>query len=219
MRNEAQAELVEVLCERKPTQERFCNHNSFPLESRKLSRGSSEPWKSSLIASERGERLFRDSRHPRVREIKKKKKKKKTNQNYYSPSLASHTGRVLNSPSEALKPVVVIKRKEVGEWVEKVFFLRRHRRRRRRRAFSNSLLLSLSLFLSLIHLPADGVATCTGACTPAATHPPFAAGQDLCQLWMWPVRTRSTEFSKKMGSSARVRLAAFSNSPDWAKSE
>ena len=151
--------------------------------------------------------------------LKKKKKKKKTNQNYYSPSLASHTGRVLNSPSEALKPVVVIKRKEVGEWVEKVFFLRRHRRRRRRRAFSNSLLLSLSLFLSLIHLPADGVATCTGACTPAATHPPFAAGQDLCQLWMWPVRTRSTEFSKKMGSSARVRLAAFSNSPDWAKSE
>jgi hypothetical protein len=71
----------------------------------------------------------------------------------------------------------------------------------------------------LFHLPAEGVATCTGACTPAGTHPPFAAGHDLCQLWMWPVRTRSTEFSKKMGSSARVRLAAFSNSEPWAKSE
>lgn len=82
---------------------------------------------------------------------------------------------------------------------------------RRTRAFSNHLSLSPS--------PAEGVATCTGACTPAPTHPPLAAGHDLCQLWMWPVSTRSTEFSKKIGSSARVRFAAFSNSEDWAKSE
>ena len=39
------------LCERKPTQESFCKDNSFPFESQKLSRGSSEPRKPLLIAS------------------------------------------------------------------------------------------------------------------------------------------------------------------------
>ena len=38
------------LCERKQTRESFCKHNSFPFESQKLSRGSSEPRKPLLIA-------------------------------------------------------------------------------------------------------------------------------------------------------------------------